>query len=256
MKKPHILVTNDDGYNAPGLKKLTEIMRSIGTVTVVAPEQPMSGTGHAITVRQPLRIRKLHEEEGFEVWACQGTPVDCVKIGEQIILRRKPDLLVSGINHGSNASVNIVYSGTMGAVLESTISGTPSIGFSLTDYSHSADFSHVDKYIRKIALEVLDKGLPPQTCLNVNIPAVNGSPIQGVKICEQANARWVEEYDERKDPANRDYYWLTGRFELMDDRPCTDEQALRENFVSVVPVHYDLTARHAFDHIKKFNLDV
>ena len=256
MKKPHILVTNDDGYNAPGLAKLTEIMRGIGTVTVVAPEQPMSGTGHAITVRHPLRIRKLREEDGLQVWTCQGTPVDCVKIGEQIILRRKPDLLVSGINHGSNASVNIVYSGTMGAVLESTINGTPSIGFSLTDYSHDADFRHVDKYVRKIALEVLDKGLPLQTCLNVNIPAVNGSPIRGVKVCEQANARWVEEYDERKDPTNRDYYWLTGRFELLDDRPCTDERALRENFVSVVPVHYDLTARHAFEHIRKFDLDV
>lgn len=256
MKRPVILVTNDDGYNAPGLHKLTEIMRGIGMVTVVAPEQPMSGTGHAITVRHPLRIRKLQEDQGLQVWACHGTPVDCVKIGEQIILRKKPDLVVSGINHGSNAAVNIVYSGTMGAVLESTISGIPSIGYSICDYSHDADLSQVDRYVRTIAMEVLEKGLPPQTCLNVNIPAVNGSPIRGVKVCEQANARWVEEYDERKDPANTDYYWLTGRFELLDERPGTDEHALRENYVSVVPVHYDLTARHAFDHIKKFKFDV
>ena len=256
MKRPHILVTNDDGYDAPGIKKLTEIMRGIGDVTVVAPEEPMSGTGHAITVRHPLRLRQLHKEEGLQVWACHGTPVDCVKLGEQIILRRKPDLLVSGINHGSNASVNIVYSGTMGAVLESSIGGTPSIGFSICDYSHKADLGSVDKYIRQIALQVLEKGLPEQTCLNVNIPAVNGSDIKGFRVCEQANARWVEEYDERKDPTNRDYYWLTGRFELLDDRKETDEWALRENYVSVVPVHYDLTARHAMEHIKKYDLNV
>lgn len=255
-KRPTILVTNDDGYDAPGIRKLMEIMCEIGDVTVVAPEEPMSGTGHAITVRSPLRLRKLEERKGLQIWACQGTPVDCVKLGEQIILRGKPDLLVSGINHGSNASVNIVYSGTMAAVLESTIGGTPSVGFSICDYSHKADFSKVDKYVRRIALEVLEKGLPDQTCLNVNIPAVNGYEIKGVKVCEQANARWIEEYDERKDPANRDYYWLTGKFELLDERKETDEWALRDNYVTVVPVHYDLTARHAIDHIKKFNLNV
>jgi len=177
-------------------------------------------------------------------------------LGEQIVLRRKPDLLVSGINHGSNAAVNIVYSGTMGAVLESTISGVPSIGFSLCDYSHKADFSNVDKYIRQIAQQVLKNGLPQQTCLNVNIPAMNGSEINGIKVCEQANARWVEEYDERKDPANRDYYWLTGKFELLEDRDGTDEWALKHNYVSVVPVHYDMTARHAMEHVKNFDLDV
>ncbi|MEN8224715.1 MAG: 5'/3'-nucleotidase SurE [Bacteroidota bacterium] len=256
MDRPQILVTNDDGYDAPGIKKLTSIMQEIGDVTVVAPEDPMSGTGHAITVRHPLRLRKMHKENGLQVWVCQGTPVDCVKLGEQIVLRKKPDLLVSGINHGSNASVNIVYSGTMGAVLESTISGTPSIGFSFCDYNHHADLSNVGKYIKQIALQVLEKGLPERTCLNVNIPAVNGSVIQGVKVCEQANARWVEEYDERKDPANRDYYWLTGKFELLDDRKETDEWALRQNYVSVVPVHYDLTAHHAMKHIEKFDFDV
>ncbi len=256
MKKPHILVTNDDGYDAPGLKKLTSIMREIGDVTVVAPEDPMSGKGHAITVRSPLRLRKLHEEEGLEIWACKGTPVDCVKLGEQVVMRRKPDLLVSGINHGSNAAVNIVYSGTMGAAIESTISGIPSIGFSICDYRHNADLSGVGKYIRQIALQVLEKGLPERTCLNVNFPAVNGYDIKGVKVCVQANARWVEEYDERKDPANRDYYWLTGKFELKDERTDTDERAIRDNYVSIVPVHYDLTALHAVEHIKNFDLDV
>ena len=256
MSRPHILVTNDDGYHAPGILKLISIVKELGDVTVVAPEEPMSGQGHAITVREPLRLKNRSRENGLDVWSCKGTPVDCVKLGEQIVLRKKPDLVVSGINHGSNASVNIVYSGTMAAVLESTISGIPSVGFSICDYSHDADFSHVDKYIKRICEEVLKKGLPDNTCLNVNIPAVNGEEIMGVKVCEQANARWVEEYDERKDPTDRDYYWLTGRFELLDDREGTDERALRENYVSVVPVHYDLTARHAMDHIKNFNLDV
>jgi len=256
MKKPHILVTNDDGYNAPGILKLTELMQELGDVTVVAPEDPMSGVGHAITVRNPLRLQKRSEQNGLEIWSCKGTPVDCVKLGEQIVLRKKPDLVVSGINHGSNAAVNIVYSGTMGAVLESTISGIPSIGFSICDYSRNADFSYVDKYIKQIAREVLEKGLPEQTCLNVNIPAVNGAEIKGMKVCQQANARWVEEYDERKDPANKDYYWLTGKFELLDDKPDTDEWALRQNYISVVPVHYDLTAHHAMEHIKNLDLDV
>ncbi len=256
MKRPQILVTNDDGFTAPGILKLISVVQELGDVTVVAPEEPMSGTGHAITVRNPLRLRKRSQENGLQVWSCGGTPVDCVKLGEQIVLRKKPDLLVSGINHGSNAAVNIVYSGTMGAVLESTISGIPSIGFSLCDYRHDADFSQVDKYIKKICMEVLEKGLPDQTCLNVNIPAVNGADIKGIKVCSQANARWVEEYDERKDPANRDYYWLTGKFELLDDRDETDEAALRDNYVSVVPVHYDLTAHHAMEHIKNFDLDV
>lgn len=256
MAQPHILVTNDDGYTAPGIQKLISLMQELGSVTVVAPEEPMSGTGHAITVRHPLRLRKHQQENGLEIWSCKGTPVDCVKLGEQIVLRKKPDLVVSGINHGSNASVNIVYSGTMAAVLESTIGGIPSIGFSLCDYSHDADFSHVDKYIKRICEEVLRNGLPERTCLNVNIPAVNGADIRGIKVCHQAHARWVEEYDERRDPADREYYWLTGRFELLDNRDDTDERALSENFISVVPVHYDLTAQHAFEHIKKFDLDV
>lgn len=256
MSIPHILVTNDDGYYAPGIRKLISIVKELGDITVVAPEEPMSGTGHAITVREPLRLKNRTSDNGIDLWSCKGTPVDCVKLGEQIVMRKKPDLLVSGINHGSNAAVNIVYSGTMAAVLESTISGIPSIGFSICDYSHDADFSHVDKYIRRICEEVLKYGLPPYTALNVNIPAVNGEEIRGMKVCRQANARWVEEYDERKDPADRDYYWLTGRFELLDEGEDADELALRDNYVTVVPVHYDLTAHHAMEHVNKFDLDV
>lgn len=250
------MVTNDDGYTAPGIIKLMQIMRKIGDVTVVAPEDPMSGTGHAVTVRDPLRLRKIKSEEGLEIWSCKGTPVDCVKLGEQIVMRKKPDLVVSGINHGSNAAVNIVYSGTMAAVLESSISGNLSVGFSLCDYSHRADMNHVEKYVKQICQQVLDKGLPERTCLNVNIPAMNGQAIKGIKICRQADARWVEEFDERKDPADKEYYWLTGRFELLDEKEDTDEKALRENFVSIVPVHHDMTAHHALEHLNNYDLNV
>lgn len=256
MTKPLILITNDDGVSAPGLEFLVSIARSLGEVTVLAPEAPMSGTGHAITVRNPLRLKFVEKEDGFERYSCNGTPVDCIKLGELVVLRRKPDLLLSGINHGSNAAVNVVYSGTMAAVIESTIGGVPSIGFSLANYSWNADFSVCEKYIKSIIKQVLENGLPEGICLNVNIPSVNGSEIKGVKVCRQARARWVEEFDERKDPANHDYYWLTGVFELMDNGEDTDEWALRNNYVSVVPMHADLTAHHAITEIKNWKLDV
>ncbi len=256
MDKPVILVTNDDGVNAPGLIRLIEIVRSIGKVSVVAPEHSMSGTGHAITARNPLRLRLIDKEDGYEKYACNGTPVDCMKLGEQIVLRLKPDLLVSGINHGSNAAINILYSGTMAAALEGTIGEVPSIGFSLSDYSMNADFSACEKYIRLIIDKVLKNGLPQDVGLNVNIPAVNSDEIKGIKVCRQAHSRWIEKYDERKDPASRDYYWLTGVFELGDNEEDTDEWALRNKYVSVVPVHIDLTAHHAISKIKKWNMNV
>jgi len=253
---PNILITNDDGINAPGLRKLIETMRPLGNVIVVAPDQPMSGSGHAITVRHPLRLHLIKDEEGYKEYGCTGTPVDCVKLGEQVVLRKKPDLMVSGINHGSNASVNIVYSGTMAAVLESAISGIPSIGFSLLDYSHHADFSSCGPIASKIARTVLANGLPDGVCLNVNIPAVNGHEISGIKICRQGRSKWVEEFDTRTDPHHRDYYWLTGYFEKLEENEDTDQWALENNFVSVVPVHFDLTAHYALDTIKQWNLDV
>lgn len=253
---PNILITNDDGINAPGLRKLIETMRPLGNVIVVAPDQPMSGSGHAITVRHPLRLHLIKDEEGYKEYGCTGTPVDCVKLGEQVVLRKKPDLMVSGINHGSNASVNIVYSGTMAAVLESAISGIPSIGFSLLDYSHHADFSSCGPIASKIARTVLANGLPDGVCLNVNIPAVNGHEISGIKICRQGRSKWVEEFDTRTDPHHRDYYWLTGYFEKLEENEDTDQWALENNFVSIVPVHFDLTAHYALDTIKQWNLDV
>lgn len=255
LPPPTILITNDDGIHAPGLRALIGVMREIGHVTVVAPDQPMSGVGHAITVRHPLRLRLIANEDGYGEYSCNGTPVDCVKLGEQVVLKAKPDLLVSGINHGSNASINIVYSGTMAAVLESSIGGVPSIGFSLLDYSHQADFSECIPFVRLIAGKVLSHGLPDGVCLNVNIPAVNGQAIRGVKVCRQGRSRWIEEFDTRTDPHKRDYHWLTGYFEKLEENEDTDQWALENNYISVVPVHFDLTAHYALTTLQKWNFD-
>jgi 5'-nucleotidase len=256
MKKPLILITNDDGIFAPGLRKLIEISRRIGKVVVVAPEDSMSGMSHAITVKTPLRLRKLAEEKDYIEYSCNGTPVDAMKLGEKVVLDTKPDIVLSGINHGSNASVNIVYSGTMAAVMEANISGIPAIGFSLLDYSHQADFSGVGQFISKIIKEVLENGLPDGVCLNVNIPAVTKEEIKGIKVCRQAKGRWEEVFDARIDPHNRNYYWLTGVFKNGDADKDTDSWALANNYISVVPVHFDLTAHKAIAHIKKWDLHV
>ncbi|MCD4682139.1 MAG: 5'/3'-nucleotidase SurE [Bacteroidales bacterium] len=256
MKKPLILITNDDGVFAPGLRKLIEIARKIGKVVVVAPDTPMSGMSHAITVKTPLRLKKLAEEKDYIEYSCNGTPVDAMKLGEKIVIQGKPDLVLSGINHGSNASVNIVYSGTMAAVLEASIDGIPAIGFSLLDYSHTADFSAVDEFITPVIKSVLEKGLPEGTCLNVNIPAVKKEEIKGIKVCRQAKGRWEEVFDERTDPHNREYFWLTGVFKNGDAAKDTDSWALANNYISIVPVHFDLTAHKAISVLKKWKMDV
>ncbi len=253
-KRPTILVTNDDGYFAPGIRKLIEVMRSLGKVVVVAGEQSMSGMGHAVTISTPLRVKTVVKTDDYEEYICNGTPVDCVKLGEQVILDGKPDLLVSGINHGSNASINVIYSGTMAAVLEACIDGIPSVGFSLCDYSHDADFSATSPYILSIAKAILENGLPENVCLNVNFPAIAAEQIKGVKVCRQAKARWVEEFDSRHDPRGGAYHWLTGRFENGDKAEDTDQWALDNNYVSVVPVHFDMTAHHALSNIQAWDL--
>ncbi|MBU1011772.1 MAG: 5'/3'-nucleotidase SurE [Bacteroidetes bacterium] len=255
MSKPTILITNDDGINAKGLRYLISVMRKLGDVTVVASEFPMSATSHSITVRSPLRLEKIIEEDGYREYQCNGTPVDCMKLGEQVVLRKKPDLLVSGVNHGSNASVNVVYSGTMAAVIEGCISGIPSIGFSLLDYSSKADFSACGNFINEITGKVLKEGLPQGVCLNVNIPAIKAEEINGIKICRQSKARWVEEFDVRKDPREKDYFWLTGYFEKLDNEPDTDQWALENHYVSVVPTQFDFTAHKEIATIKKWQLN-
>ena len=255
MEIPLILITNDDGIHAPGLRKLIEIAREFGDVAVVAPDKPQSGMSHAITVSSPLRLFKIDEGDGYVEYSCNGTPVDSIKLGEQVVLGDKPTLVLSGINHGSNASVNIIYSGTMAAVIEATIDGIPAIGFSLNDYSRNADFNAVDDYVRTIIRNVLDNGLPAGTCLNVNLPAVPKKEIKGIKVCRQASGRWAEVFDERLDPHNRRYFWLTGVFEDGDTSPDTDSWALANNYVAVVPVHYDLTAHKAIEEIKEWKFE-
>lgn len=254
-KKPTILVTNDDGITAPGIQALVEAMKPLGDVIVVAPDSPQSGMGHAITINKPLRLDKTTFHGEVIGYQSSGTPVDCVKLAIDKILHRKPDLCVSGINHGSNSSINVIYSGTMSAAMEGAIEGIPSIGFSLLNFSMDADFSGAKKYARIIAKNVLKHGLPKGSLLNVNIPNLKTKQIKGVKICRQANAKWQEEFDERTDPNRRKYYWLTGKFENYDNGTDTDEWALANNYVSVVPVQFDFTAHHAIPFLNTWKFD-
>ncbi len=256
-KRPTILVTNDDGITSSGIQNLAYLMKELGDVVIVAPDSPQSAMGHAITIAKPLRLEKVDLYEGIQSYQCSGTPVDCVKLAVNKVLHRKPDLLVSGINHGSNSSINILYSGTMSAAMEGAIEGIPSVGFSLSDFSSSANFAPTHKYILAIAKQILENGLPKSTLLNVNFPLVNSfEEIKGIKVCRQAVAKWQEEFDERLDPHKRKYYWLTGEFALNDQGEDTDEWALNNNYVSVVPVQFDLTAYHAIPVLNNWNFNV
>ncbi len=255
-KIPTILVVNDDGITAPGIKVLLEVMQEIGKVVVVAPDSPQSGMGHAITIGKPLRLDKIDLYEDVEVYKCSGTPVDCVKLAvNQIFKGKKPDLCVSGINHGLNYSINVLYSGTMSAAVEGAIEDIPSVGFSLDDFSYHADFSHCKPYVKSIAQQVLLHGLPKSTLLNVNFPHIR-EEIKGIKICRQANAKWFEEFDQRLDPYNREYFWMTGKFQLNDRGEDTDAYALQQGYVSVVPTQFDMTAHHAIPELNSWSFDV
>jgi 5'-nucleotidase len=238
---PVILVTNDDGITAPGLVNLVESVKDLGKIVVVAPDKPQSGMGHAITIGVPLRLHRANFFSDIEAWQCSGTPVDCVKLAVDKILHRKPDLCLSGINHGSNHSINVIYSGTMSAAVEAAIESIPSVGFSLLDYSVEADFTGARKYARLIVENLLKDSLDKHLVLNVNIPAVPVELIAGMKICRQAYAKYEEDFLERNDPAGRKYYWLTGKFVNFDTGKDTDVWALEHNYVSVVPVQFDLT---------------
>lgn len=251
MSKPLILVTNDDGITANGIAKLIELMAKLGNVVVMAPSSPQSGMGHAITVGEPLRVKEnTLFGDNILAYECSGTPADCVKFAKHQLLKdRKPDLVVSGINHGSNTSISVLYSGTMSAAIEASIEGTPAIGFSLCDFSHSASMDHVDEYILKIASEVLKNGIPKGIALNVNIPPKQNQSIKGIKICRQANARWEENFDQRTDPHGREYFWLTGNFVNHDKGEDNDEWAIANNFVSVVPCIFDLTGHHVISQL-------
>ncbi|MEO5979170.1 MAG: 5'/3'-nucleotidase SurE [Chryseolinea sp.] len=245
--KPLILVSNDDGITSKGILTLINVMKTIGDVIVVAPDGPQSGMGHAITVGETLRLEENFIFEGVKAYECSGTPADCVKIARHFVLKevREPDVIVSGINHGSNTSISVLYSGTMSAAIEGAIEGTPAIGFSLGDYGHDADFSHTEEYIRKITKQVLDKGLPKGVALNVNFPKKSKEPLKGIRICRQANAKWVEDFDQRVDPNGRRYFWMVGNFVNFDKGEDNDEWAVKNNYVSVVPCQFDLTAHQA-----------
>jgi 5'-nucleotidase len=241
-KKPIILVTNDDGVEAKGIKSLIEVVRPMGRILVVAPADPHSGMSHAITVKVPLRIEKVLEEQDILIYKCYGTPVDCVKMAFNHLLTDKPDLLVSGINHGSNASTSVFYSGTMGAVLEGCINEVQSVGFSLLNLDYDADFTAAKHFAELIIKKVLQNGLPVSVCLNVNIPDGPAEGIEGIKMCRQNKGYWKEEFDKRVDPMGRNYFWLTGNFHNSEpDATDTDEWALEHQYVSIVPQKIDLT---------------
>ncbi|MCX6351290.1 MAG: 5'/3'-nucleotidase SurE [Bacteroidetes bacterium] len=251
--RPIILVTNDDGITAPGIAALVNAVKHLGEVVVVAPDSPQSGMGHAITISEPLRLDKVDIFKGIICYQTSGTPADCVKLAVSKVLHRKPDLVVSGINHGSNASINVIYSGTMSAAVEGAIEGIPSIGFSLLNYAHDADMEAAGKVAHKMAKMVLEKGLPEGVLLNVNIPYCDFENIKGYKVCRQARAKYNEEFDERKDPHGRNYFWLRGDFANFDHGDDTDVFALKNNFVSIVPTQFDLTAHHAIGTLNTWN---
>lgn len=248
--KPLILVTNDDGVTSKGIASLVEVARRFGEVLVVAPDSPQSGMGHAITIGIPLRLREVNLFKGVKAYECSGTPVDCVKLAVDKIIHRKPDLCLSGINHGSNSSINVLYSGTMSAAMEAAIEGIPAVGFSYLDYAYDGDFTLSKKVVSEV-LKLMFKGkLPMQALYNINIPKIAVADYKGVKICRQANAKWDENFIERLDPMGKKYFWLTGEFLNKDKKKDTDEWALKNNYASIVPVQFDLTDYNLLNRIK------
>ena len=251
MSKPLILVTNDDGIVAPGIRALVEMAAQLGEVVVVAPDSPQSGKGHAITIHDPLRLKKVKVFPGIEAWECSGTPVDCVKLAKHVVLKgRTIDLCVSGINHGTNASINIIYSGTLSAAMEASLENIKSIGFSLDDFSFDADFEPCKPWVRKVMQYALEHPFESGNLLNVNIPKLSSNQLRGLRICRQADARWVEKFLEARDPSGQPYYWLTGEFINDDSGEDTDVWALQNGYISVVPSMHDLTNYKAMENMR------
>ena len=248
-----ILVTNDDGIHAKGISELIAVAKSFGKVLVVAPNKPQSGMGHAITIADPLRLSRYNGFEDIEAYSCSGTPVDCVKLGIFEVLKCKPDLVLSGINHGENSSTNVLYSGTMSAAIEGAMEGVPSIGFSLADFDADADFSVTKKVAKDIISKILKDGMPKNTALNVNVPKLQINEIKGVKVCTQAHAYWEDKFDSRLDQFGRTYYWLTGKFSDKDQREDTDLYYLKRGFATVVPTHFDLTNYAVLNELNYLN---
>ncbi|MCX7983951.1 MAG: 5'/3'-nucleotidase SurE [Bacteroidetes bacterium] len=247
-----ILVTNDDGIDAQGIAALVKELKKIATVTVVAPDKQQSAVGHAITMNYPLRVKEYYKNGKFFGYAVQGTPADCVKIAVRALLPEEPDLIVSGINHGSNTAISVIYSGTVSAATEGTVLGIPSIAVSLTTYKPSPDFSYAARIARKLSLLVLKQGLPRRTLLNVNVPALPKSEIKGVLVTKQSSALWNDTFDHRRDPGGVDYYWLTGVLDNPDTDITYDEAAIRQGYVSITPIHYDLTDYETYEVLQRW----
>jgi 5'-nucleotidase len=251
MAKPLILITNDDGCTAPGIRALIDVMLELGEVFVVAPDKPQSGMGHAITINSTLRVHEFKNITTHKEYSCSGTPADCIKIAINYLMKRRPDLIVSGINHGSNSSISVIYSGTMSAAVEGALEKRPSIGFSLSNHSIDADFEPAKKYVKEITQEILKNGMDVGTCLNVNIPHAKVDEIMGIRVCRQSKAVWLEQFEERIDPSGHPYYWLGGYLSHEDQGEETDVWALQNNYVSIVPVCTDFTAHHSISGLKK-----
>ncbi len=250
-----ILVSNDDGIDAKGLKNLIDMVTPLGDVFIVAPERGQSGMSHSISLLKPLRVRYLKKSEELTICAIPGTPVDCVKLGINRLLPRRPDIVVSGINHGSNSAISVIYSGTMGAAIEASLYGIPSIGFSVLDHKPDANFSLAVKHGARLITKVIEEGLPYQVSLNVNFPVIDYKDFKGFRICKQTTGVWKEDFEKRVDPYGGDYYWLTGSFH--DDEPDnqeTDEWALRNNYASIVPIKIDFTEYNTINKLKNWNI--
>lgn len=252
-----ILVCNDDGYFSSGIESLIEVVKPLGRVVVVAPEKSESGKSHSITMTTPIRLNFIREDEKLSIYSCTGTPVDSLKLALNQVLDRKPDLVVSGINHGSNSSISVIYSGTMGAVIEACLNSIPAVGFSLLDYATYPDFT-ASKHVAKIIIDnILKHGLTKDVCLNVNIPKLPLNELKGIKLCRQAKGVWKEDFVKRVDPHQVPYYWMTGNFDNFEpDATDTDEYALANGFASVVPVKIDFTAYQAYNDLKKWNYEL
>lgn len=252
MGKPLILVTNDDGIAAKGIETLVRTMQTFGDVVVVAPDKPQSGMGHAITVNHPLRMTRSKLFSDIEAYSTTGTPVDCVKLGIYEVLQRKPDLLVSGINHGANFSTNVLYSGTMSAAVEGAMENIPSVGFSLCDFHADADFSGAQKIVEEVTALVLRNKFPHHICLNVNIPKLPGNEIKEIKFCKQAAAYWDDRFEEREDPFGHSYYWLTGKFQEIEVEEDTDLHYINQGYATIVPTQFDMTAHTVIEELKNW----
>ncbi|WP_343635788.1 5'/3'-nucleotidase SurE [Fluviicola sp.] len=249
--RPLIFVTNDDSLHAKGIASLVAVAQEFGDVVVIAPDKPQSGMGHAITISHPLRLYRSDIFEGIEAYSCSGTPVDCVKLGVYEVLHRKPDLILSGVNHGLNSSTNVLYSGTMSAAVEGAMEHVPSIGFSYGDFDPDADFSAAMHVANQVIPQILEHGLPQGVCLNVNIPKGPLEALKGIEVCRQAYAFWEDRFDKRMDQFGRPYYWLTGTFDSREDATDTDLHFLDQGYATIVPTQFDLTAHKTIADLKK-----